>query len=173
MNIGTITQNASGTYTGKISTLTVAIVIALRTVQSANPRAPKFEILALSAARQWVQVGALFELSSNSTGETFLNGKIEDPSLDKPLYISAFRQEDGSYNIVWSRPTRRRDAPTDTVAADDGLPPLPGDDAAQAGHSEPEGLGASTAGDDFGGDDAQAPAQGRRGRRQRAVETAD
>ena len=25
MNIGTITQNASGTYTGKISTLTVAI----------------------------------------------------------------------------------------------------------------------------------------------------
>ena len=47
MNIGTITQNASGTYTGKISTLTVAIVIALRTVQSANPKAPKFEILAL------------------------------------------------------------------------------------------------------------------------------
>jgi len=122
MNIGTITQNASGTYTGKISTLTVAIVIALRTVQSANPRAPKFEILALSAARQWVQVGALFELASNSTGETFLNGKIEDPSLDKPLYISAFRQEDGSYNIVWSRPTRRRDAPTDAAAADDGLP---------------------------------------------------
>ena len=126
MNIGTITQNASGTYTGKISTLTVAIVIALRTVQSTNPRAPKFEILALSAARQWVQVGALFELASNSTGETFLNGKIEDPSLDKPLYISAFRQEDGSYNIVWSRPTRRREAPTDTVATDDGLPPLPG-----------------------------------------------
>ena len=113
MNIGTITQNASGTYTGKISTLTVAIVIALRTVQSTNPRAPKFEILALSAARQWVQVGALFELASNSTGETFLNGKIEDPSLDKPLYISAFRQEDGSYNIVWSRPTRRQVAEWD------------------------------------------------------------
>ncbi|WP_261371161.1 DUF736 domain-containing protein [Sphingobium sp. B2] len=29
MNIGPITQNASGTYTGKISTRTVAIVIAL------------------------------------------------------------------------------------------------------------------------------------------------
>jgi hypothetical protein len=47
MNIGTITQNASCTYIGKISTLTVAIVIALRTAQSANPRVPKFEILAL------------------------------------------------------------------------------------------------------------------------------
>ena len=167
MNIGTITQNASGTYTGKISTLTVAIVIALRTVQSTNPRAPKFEILALSAARQWVQVGALFELASNSTGETFLNGKIEDPSLDKPLYISAFRQEDGSYNIVWSRPTRRREAPTDTVAADDGLPPLPGTEqpAAPVGT---DGLGESSAEGAFGGSE---PAPG--GRRRRTPEMAD
>jgi uncharacterized protein (DUF736 family) len=167
MNIGTITQNASGTYTGKISTLTVAIVIALRTVQSTNPRAPKFEILALSAARQWVQVGALFELASNSTGETFLNGKIEDPSLDKPLYISAFRQEDGSYNLVWSRPTRRREAPTDTVATDDGLPPLPGTEqpAAPVGT---DGLGESSAEGAFGGSE---PAPG--GRRRRTPEMAD
>ena len=170
MNIGTITQNNSGTYTGKISTLTVAIVIALRTVQSANPRAPKFEILALSAARQWVQVGALFELASNSTGEMFLNGKIEDPSLDKPLYISAFRQEDGSYNIVWSRPNRRRDAPTDTAAADDGLPPLPGADAPATpnGPAGTDGLGESSAEGAFGGE----PAQGN-GRRRRTPEMAD
>ncbi|MHA3795512.1 DUF736 domain-containing protein [Sphingomonas sp. YL-JM2C] len=170
MNIGTITQNASGTYTGKISTLTVAIVIALRTVQSANPRAPKFEILALSAARQWVQVGALFELSSNSTGEMFLNGKIEDPSLDKPLYISAFRQEDGSYNIVWSRPNRRRDAPTDTAASDDGLPPLPGADepATPSGPAGPDGLGESSAAGAFGSE----PTQGT-GRRRRTPEMAD
>ncbi|PBN42950.1 DUF736 domain-containing protein [Sphingobium sp. D43FB] len=168
MNIGTITQNAAGTYTGKISTLTVAIVIALRTVQSANPRAPKFEILALSAARQWVQVGALFELSSNSTGETFLNGKIEDPSLDKPLYISAFRQEDGSYNIVWSRPTRRRDAPNDTVTADDGLPPLPGaDEPAAPAPAGGDGLGESSADGAFGGEPAPA------GRRRRTPEMAD
>ena len=78
-------------------------------MHSANPKAPKYEVLALSASRAWVQVGALFELASNSTGEAFLNGKIEDPSLAAPLYISAFRQEDGSYNVVWSRPTRRRD----------------------------------------------------------------
>ena len=95
MNIGTITQNASGTYTGKISTLTVAIVIALRTVHSANPRAPKFEILALSAARQWVQVGSLFELASNATGEMFLNGKIEDPSLDEPAKPNGLAGTDG------------------------------------------------------------------------------
>src|SRR3546814_1440828 len=85
------------------------MTIALREVHSANPKAPKFEVLALSASRAWVQVGALFELFSNGTGEAFLNGKIEDPSLTAPLYISAFSQEDGSYNVVWSRPTRRRE----------------------------------------------------------------
>src|SRR3546814_9895070 len=78
--------------------------------------------------RSWVQVGALFELFSNGTGEAFLNGKIEDPSLAAPLYISAFRQEDGSYNVVWSRPTRRRDLASEMARkADDALPPLPGE----------------------------------------------
>src|SRR3546814_5113505 len=73
-------------------------------------------------------VGALFELFSNGTGEAFLNGKIEDPGLAAPLYISAFRQEDGSYNVVWSRPTRRRDLASEMARkADDALPPLPGE----------------------------------------------
>lgn len=111
MNIGSIKQNDSGVFIGRVSTLTVAITIALREVRSVNPKAPKYEVLALnSASRSWVQVGALFELASNATGETFLNGKIDDPSLVQPLYVSAFRQDDGSYNIVWSRPTRRRAA---------------------------------------------------------------
>jgi hypothetical protein len=87
----------------------------------------------------------------------FLNGKIEDPSLDKPLYISAFRQDDGSYNIVWSRPNRRRDAPTDTAPADDSLPPLPGADepAKPNGLAGTDGLGESSAEGAFGGEPAQ------------------
>src|SRR3546814_9410772 len=79
MNIGSIKQNEGGIFVGKIETLTIAMTIALREVHSANPKAPKFEVLALSASRAWVQVGALFELFSNGTGEAFLNGKIEDP----------------------------------------------------------------------------------------------
>lgn len=92
MNIGSIKQNDAGIFVGKIATLTIAMTIALREVQSSNP-APKYEVLALCLAGG-VRVGALFELFSNGTGESFLNGKIEDPSLAAPLYISAFRQED-------------------------------------------------------------------------------
>lgn len=96
--------------------------------------------------------------------------KIEDPSLDKPLYISAFRQDDGSYNIVWSRPNRRRDAPTDTAPADDSLPPLPGADepAKPNGLAGTDGLGESSAEGAFGGE----PAQGN-GRCRRTPEMAD
>ena len=167
MNIGSIKQNDAGIFVGKIATLTIAMTIALREVQSSNPKAPKYEVLALSASRAWVRVGALFELFSNGTGESFLNGKIEDPSLAAPLYISAFRQEDGSFNLVWSRPTRRRDAPTDTVAADDGLPPLPGADepAAPAGG---DGLGESSADGAFGSEPATPG-----GRKRRTPEMAD
>ena len=101
MNIGQIKQNDAGIFMGRISTLAVAMTIALKPVQSSNPRAPRYEIHALTPGRTWVQVGAFFELTSNNTGEAFLNGRIDDPSLAAPLQVSAFRQDDGSYNVVW------------------------------------------------------------------------
>ena len=172
MNIGTIKQNEAGIFVGKIATLTIAMTLALREVHSSNPKAPKFEVLALSASRAWVQVGALFELFSNGMGEAFLNGKIEDPSLAAPLYVSAFRQEDGSYNVVWSRPTRRRDLASEMAPkADDGLPPLPGaDEPAPSGQTAEAGLGASSAEHAFGSEPQEG---GRRQRRQRTPEAAE
>jgi uncharacterized protein (DUF736 family) len=150
MNIGSIKQNEAGIFMGRISTLAVAMTIALREVRSNNPKAPRFEVHALNpTARTWVQVGALFELASNSTGEAFLNGRIDDPSLAQPLYISAFRQDDGSYNVVWSRPTRRRDvAAAMAPKGDDALPPFPGEgaEAPPSGADDAgDGLGESTA----------------------------
>src|SRR3546814_739775 len=146
------------------------MTIALREVHSANPKAPKFEVLALSASRAWVQVGALFELFSNGTGEAFLNGKIEDPSLTAPLYISAFAQEDGIYNVVWSRPTRRRDLASERAPkANDSLPPLPGEGntAGAPAQGAEAGLGQSSAEHGFGEEPQEG---GRRQRRQRTPE---
>ena len=145
MNIGSLKQNEAGTFLGRIVTLAVTATIALREVRSPNPKAPKFEVLALNAAtRSWVQVGALFELTSNATGEAFLNGKLDDPSFAQPLYISAFRQADGSYNVVWSRPQKRRDQAALAPKGDDALPPVPGDGPVEA---DPvgDGLGETTA----------------------------
>ena len=52
MNIGSFARNATGHIVGKVSTLTVDLNIGLKPIRSDNPNAPKFEILALSAARQ-------------------------------------------------------------------------------------------------------------------------
>ena len=52
MNIGQIKQNEAGIFMGRISTLAVAMTIALKPVQSANPRAPRYEILAAGVAER-------------------------------------------------------------------------------------------------------------------------
>ena len=46
MNIGSIKQNDNGIYMGRISTLAVAMTIALRAVNSPNPKAPRFPLIA-------------------------------------------------------------------------------------------------------------------------------
>lgn len=171
MNIGSIKQNEAGIFIGRVSTLTIAVTIALREVRSANPKAPRYEIHALNqASRSWVQVGALFELTARETGEAFLNGKIDDPSLTQPLYVSAFRQEDGSYNIVWQRPQRRRDVAAAMAPKDneDALPPLPGmeEGAGEQQGAEIDGLGAST-----GGEFAPASRDRSRGRKAQDPQT--
>lgn len=142
MNIGTI-SNQNGTLVGRIATLAASMTVALRPIQSNNERAPKFDVLALANNKAWIVVGALFELTSNSTGEAFLQGKIDDPSLAAPLNIALFRQQDGSYNVVWNRPRRARDVPAASRQSGD-LPPLPGGEP-QAEDTSGDGLGQSTA----------------------------
>lgn len=110
MNIGTIQSNAQGHLSGSLATVMVAMTFALREVESRNEKAPRFEILTRNTGGAFVQVGALWEKAALETGECYLQGRIDDPSLTRPLPISAFKQDDGSFNVVWSRPRARRRA---------------------------------------------------------------
>ena len=153
MNIGTLKAHADGVHIGRIVTMAFAATIALREFVSTNERAPAFDVMALSADRRsWVKVGALWEYTSNETGEVFLSGRIDDPSLEKPIDVALFSQQDGSYNVAWRRPQRKRTLPgVGAEGETEGeLPPLTanGDAAAatgQAGASTGDGLGESTA----------------------------
>ena len=162
MNIGNLKANDDGIHIGRIVTMTFTATIALREFHSNNERAPTFDIMALSADRRsWVKVGALWEFHSNETGETFLSGRIDDPSLDKALDIALFRQEDGSYNIAWRRPQRKAAMPVSN-GSDDSLPPLPpmGDGAGDPGAGAPSG--GSAGGDGLG--ESTAPASSSKSR---------
>lgn len=117
-NIGYLKLNPQGVFMGKIVTLALSVNIALRSVQSDNERAPKFEVMGRNPQGEWVQIGALYEQFMSTSGEAFLQGSISDPSF-ATLYFACFSQDDGSYAIAWRAANKRRDVPVGR--ADDGL----------------------------------------------------
>jgi len=109
MNIGEF-KNVEGRLMGAIATRTIDLPrIGLRPVESQNDRAPVFEVVALNVGRRWVQIGALWEATSNATGEVFLQGSLDDPSLPEPLPIACFGTDAEGYRVAWRRPQRRED----------------------------------------------------------------
>ncbi len=106
MNIGEI-KPVNGRLIGHIATRSIDLPrLGLRPVESTNERAPVFEIVALNVGQRWVQIGALWEATANKTGECFLQGSLDDPSLAEPLPIALFGSDAEGYRVAW----RRRDA---------------------------------------------------------------
>src|SRR3546814_16332972 len=91
MNIGEFSNN-NGRLMGSIATRTIDLPrLGLRPVESDPERAPAYEIVALNVGNRWVQLGALWAaVSKNTTGEVFLQGSIDDPSLPEPLPKALF-----------------------------------------------------------------------------------
>lgn len=138
MNIGEI-KPVNGRLEGHIATRTIDLPrLGLRPVQSTNERAPVFEIVALNVGRRWVQIGALWEATANSSGESFLQGALDDPSLPEPLPIALFGTDAEGYRIAW-----RRRAMRDDFGSSERSPRREMSGGAMAG-----GFGASTAGAD-------------------------
>jgi uncharacterized protein (DUF736 family) len=110
MNIGEFKLN-NGRLLGSIATRTIDLPrLGLRPVESDHDRAPLFEIVALNVGNRWVQIGALWEaVAKNTTGEVFLQGSIDDPSLPEPLPIALFGNEQDGMRVAWRRPQRRDD----------------------------------------------------------------
>src|SRR3546814_2512828 len=95
-NIGYINKTDEGGLVGKIDTLAFSATIGLRRFMSDNPKAPKYDVMALTPTRTWVKIGALFEQSIRSSGESFYQGRIDDPSMSRPMDIALFAKEERS-----------------------------------------------------------------------------
>ncbi|WP_404337902.1 DUF736 domain-containing protein [Sphingomonas sp. MMS12-HWE2-04] len=139
MNIGEFAA-VNGRLLGSIATRTIDLPqLGLRKVESANDRAPLYEILALNVGNRWVQIGALWEaVAKHTTGEVFLQGTIDDPSLSEPLPIALFGAEQEGFRVAWRRPQPR-----------DAFAPVSRANGARGdGHGSGDGFGDSTAGAD-------------------------
>ncbi len=110
MNIGEF-KLSNGRVLGSIATRTIDLPrLGLRPVESQNDKAPVFEIVALNVGNRWVQIGALWEaIAKHTTGEVFLQGTIDDPSLPEPLPVALFGSDTEGYRVAWRRPQRRDD----------------------------------------------------------------
>ncbi|AMK23276.1 DUF736 family protein [Sphingomonas histidinilytica] len=150
MNIGEI-RNVNGRLMGSIATRTIDLPrIGLRMVESDNERAPVCEVVALNVARRWVQIGALWKAYSKRTGEEFLAGSIDDPSLPEPLPVALFPTENGGFMIAWRRETVRAEFGGGFGATPANSPLGGGFGSPQRSYDERAGggFGESTAGDD-------------------------
>ncbi|WP_068092377.1 DUF736 domain-containing protein [Novosphingobium rosa] len=146
MNIGEISVH-NGRLMGSIATRTIDLPrIGLRPVESENPRAPRYEVVALNVARRWVQIGALWEAAAKKSGESFLTGNIDDPSLPEPLPVALFGNDRDGYAIAWRRDTLRSDAPGGGFGSSNYDSQNP--DGGRAFGGDDGGFGGSTAGAD-------------------------
>ncbi|MDF0490440.1 DUF736 family protein [Sphingomonas sp. H39-1-10] len=135
-NIGNLKRNEQGVFIGRLVAPDFSVTVYLATVERTKERSPVCEVMGLNPSRDWARLGALFEQTARETGVIFYQGSITPPKTDKRYYITLFRQNDGSFNVVLNEPSNNRRAPMSSPEmAGSGEPGVPADD----------GLGESTA----------------------------
>jgi len=102
--IGSFKKTANDEFVGEIVTLSVQAK-GVRIVPDSNPaseNAPSHRVMVGRA-----EIGAAWTKRSNE-GRDYLGLKLDDPSFTAPIYANLFDDEDGeTFNLIWSRPSRR------------------------------------------------------------------
>lgn len=113
---------------GELSMLAHQFKFAVTDFTSSNPDAPCFTVLAKAGGGRVVEIGKAWrKLIKNGDfkGHDFFSFTFDDPSLEKPINVSAYPTPDkGIYDIVWQRPRQKVTAPLAQAASigDDEIP---------------------------------------------------
>jgi len=95
--IGSFTQQADGSYSGSIKTLTLNVKAAvLRSDDKSDDKAPDYRIFS-----GLTEFGAAWKKTSRENRE-YLSVKLDDPSFPAPIYASLVEVE-GGHSLIWSR----------------------------------------------------------------------
>ncbi|ODU67336.1 DUF736 domain-containing protein [Sphingobium xenophagum] len=97
-NIGTFKKTGND-YLGEIVTMSVQTknVRIVPEEMQGNENAPSHRVFVGRA-----EIGAAWTKRS-SEGRDYLSLKLDDPSFTAPIFANLFDDEDGSYNLIWSR----------------------------------------------------------------------
>jgi uncharacterized protein (DUF736 family) len=99
--IGTFSKTGDG-FTGSVSTLTLDANVQVKPAEKMSEKAPDFRIFAGRA-----EIGAAWRKTSNEN-RSYLSVRLDDPSLAAPILANLCEMENGEYDLIWSRPNRRR-----------------------------------------------------------------
>ena len=106
-NIGYLKATAKEngeTYRGEINTLTSRLTITLmKNPKKNSTKSPNFEVFGEGQQSNLVKIGAAWK--KKGTERQFMSLEIDDPSLPDALSLLAFKQPDGTHDIVWKRHT--------------------------------------------------------------------
>jgi uncharacterized protein (DUF736 family) len=95
-------KKVSGEYRGQIVTLSVqAKSVRITPVVNPTGNAPSHRVHVGE-----VEVGAAWTKRTNDD-RSYLSIKLDDPSFIAPIFAQLFENEQGEFDLVWSRPTRR------------------------------------------------------------------
>ena len=104
MKIGTF-KKVGGEFHGAIATLTIqARSVCISPVAGASGNAPTHHVFV-----KGVEVGAAWTKTTQDD-RPYLSVKLDDPGFTAPLFAQLFDSTGDDYDLVWSRPQRRRDS---------------------------------------------------------------
>ena len=99
--IGTFTKSGDG-YTGSVASLTLDAKVQIKPAEKTSEKAPDFRLHVGRA-----EIGAAWKKTSNEKRD-YLSVRLDDPSLPAPILANLCEMENGEFDLIWSRPNRRR-----------------------------------------------------------------
>ena len=104
MNLGTFTKQENGALIGTATTLTSSFDLEVRPIEVVG-NSPEFRVYRQGTE---VEVGFARHEFGKKSGKPYLNMLIDTPEFPQAIWTALVREEDGSYQLKWSRPRKGR-----------------------------------------------------------------
>ena len=96
--IGTFTKSENG-YAGTVRTLNVNVKVKFVPNEKTSDNSPDYRVLSGN-----YEIGAAWRKVSQAN-RPYLSVSLDDPSFPAAIYGRLVESDDGSYSLIWSRPS--------------------------------------------------------------------
>lgn len=97
--IGTFTRDETGTYTGTIRTLNIAIKATIKPVSKVSEKSPDF----LVVANGYITGAGWRKVARGEAGTEYVSLKLDDVSFSAAVYATLVQGDKGEHKLIWSR----------------------------------------------------------------------